>query len=72
MRLPSLRNAKILSAMHNLRVPQRNNMQAGSHDVVIRQAAVFDGHGNPPFIADVAIDDDRIADVWGNSHPWWY
>jgi N-acyl-D-amino-acid deacylase len=38
-------------------------MQAGSHDVVIRQAAVFDGHGNPPFIADVAIDDDRIAHI---------
>ena len=38
-------------------------MQARSHDMVIRQTAVFDGHGNPPFIADVAIDDDRIAHV---------
>ena len=38
-------------------------MQARSHDIVIRQTAVFDGHGNPPFIADVAIDDDRIAHV---------
>jgi N-acyl-D-amino-acid deacylase len=38
-------------------------MQAGIHDVMIRQAAVFDGLGNPPFIADVAIDDDRITHV---------
>jgi N-acyl-D-amino-acid deacylase len=32
-------------------------------DVVIREAQVFDGTGGRPFIADVAINDDRIAYV---------
>lgn len=32
-------------------------------DVLIRGAQVFDGNGNQPQLADVAIESDRIADV---------
>lgn len=31
------------------------------HSLVIRAGTVIDGTGSPPFLADVAIDDDRIA-----------
>ncbi len=33
------------------------------HDVLIRGAQVFDGRGNPPIEADIAIDGDRITAV---------
>jgi N-acyl-D-amino-acid deacylase len=33
------------------------------HDVVIREATLYDGSGAPPVCADVAIDGDRIAAV---------
>src|SRR4030081_2451235 len=34
-----------------------------AHDVVIRGGTIYDGSGGPPFDADVAIDDDRIARI---------
>src|SRR5688500_10069357 len=37
--------------------------QQPSYDLVIRQARVFDGTGNPWFIADVAVTDGRIAGI---------
>ncbi len=33
------------------------------HDLVIRDAVLFDGSGSPGFVGDVAVDDDRIAAV---------
>jgi N-acyl-D-amino-acid deacylase len=33
------------------------------YDLVIRQARVFDGSGNPWFVADVAVKDGRIAQI---------
>lgn len=33
------------------------------HDLVIRGASVYDGTGAKPFLADVAVNDDRIAAV---------
>jgi len=35
----------------------------GGWDVVIREVEVYDGTGAPPLVADVAIEDDRIAAV---------
>ena len=32
-------------------------------DLVVRNATVFDGSGNPPFVGDVAVDDGRVAFV---------
>ena len=37
--------------------------QAVMHDTVIRGGTVYDGSGGAPFVGDVAIDGDRIADV---------
>ncbi len=34
-----------------------------SHDLIIRGGTVYDGSGGEPFLADVAISDDRIAAV---------
>lgn len=34
-----------------------------SPDIVIRNATVFDGAGNPPLAADIAIAGDRIAEI---------
>ena len=33
------------------------------HDLVIRNALVFDGLGNPPRLADVAVDQGRISQI---------
>ena len=33
------------------------------HDVIIRGGTVYDGSGGAPFVADVAIDGDRIAAI---------
>lgn len=32
-------------------------------DIVVRGATIFDGTGAPPFVADLAIRNDRIASV---------
>ncbi|GHB12767.1 N-acyl-D-amino-acid deacylase family protein [Salinicola rhizosphaerae] len=40
-----------------------------SHDLLIRRASVIDGSGREPFIADVAIDGDRIVAVGDLGHP---
>lgn len=34
-----------------------------SYDVILRGGTVYDGLGNPPIVADVAIDGDRIAAI---------
>ncbi len=33
------------------------------YDVILRQGLIYDGSGEPPFIADVAISGDRIAAI---------
>src|SRR5512147_567695 len=33
------------------------------HDLIIREATLYDGTGAPPVAADVAVDGDRIAAV---------
>jgi N-acyl-D-amino-acid deacylase len=37
--------------------------QSTAYDLLIRGGTVFDGSGNPPVVADVAIRDDRIVAV---------
>jgi N-acyl-D-amino-acid deacylase len=37
--------------------------QASEYDLLIRRARVYDGSGNPWFVADVAVKDGRIAAV---------
>ena len=39
---------------------------APRYDVIIRGGTVYDGNGGKPFIADVAIDGDRIAVIAAN------
>ena len=36
---------------------------AASYDVIIRGGTVYDGSGGPPYVADVAIDDDVIVAI---------
>ena len=33
------------------------------HDLVIRNGTIVDGSGNKSFIADIAVDEDRITKV---------
>ena len=40
-----------------------SNTHAQSYDVIIRNGRVIDGTGNPWFLADVALDGDRIAAI---------
>ena len=40
-----------------------SNTHAQTYDVIIRNGRVIDGTGNPWFLADVALDGDRIAAV---------
>ena len=41
----------------------RERMVAMTHDLVIRDGTLVDGAGLPPYRADVAVDDGRIAKV---------
>ena len=34
---------------------------SGPHDVIIRGGLIYDGSGKPPYVGDVAIDNDRIS-----------
>ena len=45
------------------RVPSPEPRQVRQFDLLIRRARVFDGSGNPWFIADVAVKDGRIAAI---------
>jgi N-acyl-D-amino-acid deacylase len=38
-------------------------VDAGVHDVVIRNAMIYDGSGNKPYPGDLSIDGDRISYV---------
>lgn len=40
-----------------------------AHDLVIRQGLIVDGLGNPPFLGDIAIDDDKIVEVGVVASP---
>src|SRR5262245_28385247 len=43
---------------------------ASRYDVLIAGGTVYDGSGGPPFVGDVAIQDDRIAYVGAHApHP---
>jgi N-acyl-D-amino-acid deacylase len=33
----------------------------GEYDVIIRNGSIYDGTGAPPYVADIAIDGDRVA-----------
>jgi len=33
------------------------------HDVILRGGTIYDGQGGAPFIADIAIDEERIAEI---------
>jgi N-acyl-D-amino-acid deacylase len=35
----------------------------GAYDVIIKSGRVYDGSGGPAYVADVAIEDDRIAAI---------
>jgi N-acyl-D-amino-acid deacylase len=52
----------ITAVLAGLPVPPWSRRQ-GAIDTVFRDALVFDGLGNPPVSADVAVSGDRIADV---------
>src|SRR5690554_1127307 len=36
---------------------------AAEHDIIIRGGSIYDGGGGPPFVADLAIDNDRISAI---------
>ena len=40
-----------------------------AHEIVYREATVYDGSGNAPSIADVAVDGDRIAEIGSVTGP---
>jgi N-acyl-D-amino-acid deacylase len=40
-----------------------SNTHAQTYDVIIRNGRVIDGTGNPWFVADLALDGDRIAAI---------
>lgn len=37
--------------------------RSGDYDVIIKGGTIYDGSGQPPYVGDVAIKGDRIADV---------
>jgi len=41
---------------------------ATEHDVLIRGGTIYDGSGNPPIVADLAIDGDRVTALGKLSH----
>jgi N-acyl-D-amino-acid deacylase len=43
--------------------PRADVPQPQSYDLLIRQARVLDGSGNPWFVADIAVKDGRIAEI---------
>ena len=48
---------------HGLRTTDHGPRQNPTYDLLIRNARVLDGSGNPWFIADVAVKDGRIAAI---------
>jgi hypothetical protein len=48
---------------HESPAPSAEFRQASQFDLLIRRARVFDGSGNPWFVADVAVKDGRIAAI---------
>ena len=42
---------------------QRLTAESAPHDIVIRGGTIYDGSGAAPFVGDVCIDGDAIADV---------
>jgi len=45
-----------------------NVSAAADYDVLIRNGSIYDGTGAPPYIADLAINGDRISAI-GQSIP---
>ena len=58
-----MRVATIRPAAGGRRAAAGEPRQAASYDLLIRNARVLDGSGNPWFIADVAVKDGRIAAI---------
>ncbi|MBX3412098.1 MAG: D-aminoacylase [Pirellulales bacterium] len=67
--MPELVDAENSPAAHDesvTREPERDEIE--EHDVVIRNALVYDGSGGKPIDGGVAIDGDRIVHVGDVSH----
>ena len=55
--------ATVLSYQNDARPAARQPRQASPYDLLIQNARVLDGSGNPWFTADVAVKDGRIAAI---------
>ena len=64
----SLAGAAALGALLCVNWQTARAAAAPIHDVVIRNAAIYDGSGGPPYAGEIAIDGDRIAYV-GPARP---
>ncbi len=62
MRIPRYSTVGSLLAL-SLALAAPSITQGQSYDVIIRNGRVIDGTGNPWFLADVALDGDRIAAI---------
>lgn len=61
--LTSIRQCGVLVAALSMGTWAVRAAEPGTHDVVIRNAMIYDGSGGKPYPGDIAIDGDRIAYV---------
>jgi N-acyl-D-amino-acid deacylase len=59
----SLSAISVSVASFESRAASPESRQGSQYDLLIRRARVFDGSGNPWFVADVAVKDGRIAAI---------